>query len=56
MSNLPPGCTDSDIDRAAGTDRKEECAECGWLFLVCELDEDGRCEACAEAHEKEGKE
>jgi hypothetical protein len=48
--NLPPGCTDRDISRAAG-DYQTNCEACGWVFLAYELNEDGFCEECAKKQE-----
>lgn len=50
--NLPPGCTEGDIDHNAGTDRKEHCVDCDWLHFVCDLDDDNRCERCARKHQE----
>lgn len=32
------------------------CEDCGGVFCGCELDENGLCEECAEAREREEKE
>jgi predicted Zn-ribbon and HTH transcriptional regulator len=44
--NLPPGCTPSDVDRAAGA-YDAECDHCGDVGLAYNLNEDGHCPRCA---------
>ena len=47
MNNLPPGCTNADIDRAAGS---VTCCECGWVFIADVEDCDNwTCRRCAVA-------
>lgn len=45
-SNLPPGCTNADIDKAAGA-YPLQCKECGCTVMAYDLDENGLCEECA---------
>lgn len=44
--NLPPGCSQRDIDRHAGA-YNVECPHCSEVVEACELSEDGtRCPHC----------
>ena len=43
-SNLPPGCTDHDIERNAGT--YADCSNCGREWEAEKLDENDRCPRC----------
>jgi hypothetical protein len=45
--NLPPGCTDADIDRAAGA-YEEKCRRCDDPFEARDLNDVGLCDRCAE--------
>jgi hypothetical protein len=48
-NNLPPGCSVSDIDRAAGA-YPAECERCGERVAeACTLDENGFCDTCHRA-------
>jgi hypothetical protein len=40
MSNLPPGCTDADIDRAMGGDEGATCWFCHTTFSQDEIEAD----------------
>lgn len=44
MSNLPPGCTDRMIDRAAGY--YADCDNCGREVVADTLDDHGVCPRC----------
>jgi hypothetical protein len=47
LSNLPPGCTDSEIERRFGTPVGAECADCGeWASDVYEHNDETVCRAC----------
>lgn len=49
-SNLPPGCTDNDVERAAGS--IDSCKECGREMYAEKL-EDGACPKCRRDKEEE---
>lgn len=52
FSNLPPGCRDSDIPGNRDEDlAPRECRDCAIHLDPDDLDEKGRCEACAADYE-----
>lgn len=52
--NLPPGCTERDIDNRFGDVGR--CAQCDEKFDTDDLDKDWLCEDCAEEIEEEEEE
>ena len=53
--NLPDGCSERDVNKAAGDDA-EDCQRCNKSFCAYELDENGMCESCAEEKKAEDEE